>query len=308
MRNYGIDFYPDADPDEGAGGATDGSGDSSTEDVISEIEENDQILRNAGQIPQGQDSRHLSGDEIRALLRDRANQLDRDDLEASKDTQAEIRKFNEDQAEIKTYLATLGIKGSELASDQEIELLWENLLKNPSLVKDFILYLIDRKTKNHYSEYPLLPHMKDILAFADDLHRPEVLRPRIIKEGVYNLENLTFDAGRCMEIAMGSNGEVQAEGMRILGWLAGMPFMRGAQNEIVKHNREMGVETVTVETLAHAFIVIMAEHIDMLKERTKLEYQQKFRMDYEAYEFAHQDVLDAMEGLQNLLFSTFIKS
>lgn len=206
------EFYPHFNYDEGAAEPPKEPDESSVEDVAPQLDENDRLLREAGHIPKGR----LPDEEIRSRIRDRVNELERDDLEISEKGHQEIRDF----------LAIMRIPGAESASAQEIEILWRNLNRNPSLVKDFTLYLINRKTKNFYSEYPLLPNMRDLLEFADNVTNADAIRPQLIKESVKNMEMLYLNPDRIRNAAM-SQSEELAEGTRFLGWLAGMPFMRG---------------------------------------------------------------------------------
>lgn len=297
MNNGSFEFFPSMGPEDPGG---DGSGEpdeTSVDDVTQRsLEENDRLLDEAGKLPSGHEPHALSEEEIRARIRSKANDLQKKSLELPE----------KDQQKIRNLLTTLRIKGSDTASDQEIEIIWNRLLKNPSLVQDFVLLLIDKKTTNNYSEYPLLPDIKDVIEIADDLSNPETVRPRIIQDGMRNLERMGLNRGRCMELAMGVAGETEAEAMRLLGWLAGMPFMRGAYNELRQHSEDMGLEEVSIYSLANTFMVIVTKHLEMLKERAEKNYKTIYKMDFEAREYMHDEVVEAMKGILDLLYKTFL--
>ena len=295
MTGEYINFRPSIDGGEGSGGSDDSDmpSEPSVEEAADQLEEIDHQLREAGHDV----TERASDEEIRARIRERVNELERDELEISEKGHQEIRDF----------LTTMRIPGAKTAADQEIEILWTNLNQNPSLVKDFVLYLINRKTKNFYSEYPLLPDMKDVLEFADGLISPNRVRPRLIKDTVTNMKALQIDPDRIQNAAMSQSKEL-AEGTRLLGWLAGMPFMRGAQAEIKKYMEENSLQELTIENLAHVFIIIVDQHINMLSERTSVEYMSKYNMDREALDFAHSEVVESMSGIQDLLFKIFIEN
>jgi hypothetical protein len=292
------EFFPYFNHDEGAGHSQDEPDEpdeSSIEDITDQLEEMDRELMEAGKdVPV-----KIPDDEIRQRIRDRVNELERDELEISENGHKEIQGF----------LNILGIRGADSTSEQEIEILWKNLNRHPSLVKDFVWYLADRKTKNFYSEYPLLPDMKDLLEFADGIENADALRPQQIRKAVSNLESFGFHPDKIRAVVMSQNDQL-AERVRFLGWLAGMPFMRGAPEEIKEYVEENDIQNLTIENLAHIFIITVSKHLNMLNERSSKEsneYIPRYKMDKEALEFGHTEVLKSMVGIHDLLFQYFLE-
>jgi hypothetical protein len=288
-----IEFRPSFYPDEGGGG--DGEPDEdSTEKVTGDLERIDNELSEAGHNPGPIDLTSISDSEIRQRLRAEVEKRRKNSLESSEEQRREIRSF----------LTTLRVEGADSASDQELELIWANVLKNPSLVKDFVFLLTTKNTKNNYCEFPILPDIKDLLEWSDDLGNPATLRPRIIRDGADNLEALGFSGDRVLEIEMGSHGPEQAEQMQMLGWLAGFLFMREVRTEAIKHHQLINQGPVTVESLGHTFIAMVDQALGTVKEREK-NYRTNFKMDRDALNFPHSDVRRALEGTSALLDKMF---
>lgn len=272
------------------------------EDSIENVHEelgdiDEQLLRagHGGHLSRPGEAR-IDDQELRRRIRDRVNELINDDVEAPP----------EDLKKIRDFLATLRIRGAQDLSNQEIEVLWANVMRNPSLVEDFTFKLALRKTRNYYSEFPLLPNARDLLEFSDDLKSdPKALRPKVISDAADNLEVLGIDPDEATSIMTGGKGEGAARAMRLLGWVAGFPIMRGATIAHRQHTEAMELDTMTMISLAEAFIVMIDEQIKTVKGRVDKAYLPDFRMDRDALE-THDEVLNALLGIQDLLFETFI--
>lgn len=71
--------------------------------------------------------------------------------------------------------------------------------------------------------------------------------------------------------------------------------------------RDNDLDELTIENIAHVFIIIVGQNLNVLSERTSKEYGSRYRMDQEALNFAHGEVLQSMGGIQDLLFKIFIE-
>jgi hypothetical protein len=277
-------------------GRPDGEPSEDSVEDVSQLEGIDEELRQAGKLPSESEVERLSDDEIRHRIKEKVDELRQNGLEIS------LRGRNE----IRDFLTTMRILGVDTASEEEIEILWRSLNQSPSLVKDFTLHLITRKTKNHYSEFPLLPDMRDLLEFSEMINDPQVVRPRLIKESADNFESLGIKGEKITSLAMSQNVAL-AEGTRFLGWLAGFPFMRGANQLIENYMEEMEIDSLTVEHVAHVFIMIVSQNIYVLKERAKkTNYNNNMKMDHNALN-THAEVLDGMQAIQDMLYRIFIE-
>jgi hypothetical protein len=290
-----MEFGPFYYPEPGGGADPKEPDEESHEDSTHILRRIDDDLREAGHLSDAQGQGAISGREIRHRIRDEVQRRREKSLESTPEQRAEIKEF----------LTILKIPGAESISDQELEIIWVNILRNPALVKDFVFILANNTTKKYYSEFPILPDAKDLVEWSDALENPESLRPKIIRDGADNLEKLGFSRKKIMETEMGSQGPEAAEKMQMMGWLAGFPFMQGegVKNEILEHHKVLGLEEITDQSLGQAFTVIVEKALSVVKGREK-EYSLSKKTDRKALE-VHAEVRRSLEGISALLDKTF---
>lgn len=221
----------------------------------------------------------------------------------------EIEMTKDTAAEIKNFLVNFGIKEAKFASDDEINILWQYLSKNPALIKDFTYLVTDVKTNMFYSEYPLAVHINDLVSYAQELDNPESIRPYLIKSTLPTMKSLGVSRVDYVSYAYADSERPNkaAEAMRFLGWVASQPFMRylpAAKNEFMKRHEDE--EKFSVFDLAAVAMMEVAKHRDMVAGRAK-RYKGRNEQEIQAKE-THDDVVLAMNAIYRRLSELFLNN
>jgi hypothetical protein len=214
--------------------------------------------------------------------------------QTEEETQAEEEKFAKDSKQIRTFLELANVRGAEDASDAEIRLLWERLLKDPSLVEDFIYLLMDRKKKLYLCDYPLAVEMDEAIGYAMDFENPQSLRRFFIENVVPNVVQYGVGERRAYELAQTEiQGEKVAASVRFLGWLLGQDFTLGVYPKLVEESKKRQLEVTDLGTYVTSEVM---EHLEVHEARVKT-YHFEQEMDKKAHEAVYEDAVIALRGI-----------
>lgn len=211
---------------------------------------------------------------------------------------------NHDYDLIVGFLKRFNVQGSESTSVQEVEILWNHLNKNPSLIKDFSLMVSDIKTDLTLSQYPIPISISELMEYSQDIggnDREFSLRLWTVdNETIPNLSKFGFKEERIRRNALGElEGHVKAgEATRFLGWLVGQRFMGSVSHKFEEY---LVVNNISRRKISHLGMVCtqeVVEHIDYLEKRAR-KYRERYSMEVDALP-KYEDVILAMNGVYNL--------
>jgi hypothetical protein len=232
-----------------------------------------------------------SEEDVLALIKENFAEDEKVTGEMSESTFDEIKKFFED----------LNIKGAEEITYQEVELLWHQLLKTTSLVKDYTYTIMDLKRALRYSIYPLAISTDELLEYTPALSNPETVRPHLIQKTSGALQQLDLDRPVYVELAFQDDDgpKKTAEAIRFLGWLVNQPFLSdlpAAKDEFIEKYEPDQI--VVTDLMSIAFMAV-SKHLTLLEKRTP-GYREEFSVESLAREQAHDEALTAIRGIYRM--------
>jgi hypothetical protein len=237
--------------------------------------------------PEGFDEDPISEEDVLEAIREH--------LGEDKETEEEIRY--EDNHEIRKFLETLNVIGAEEVTDSEIAILWHQLLRNPSLVKDFTYGIIDIKTHLNFSDYPLAVTIDDLLEHATALTNPMSIRPWLIEKTAAAVESVGFDRRGYVERAFSEskNPKINPEATRFLGWLLSQRFLENINANKAEYLEKNDTEELKWPDIATLATMGVVRVLDDLRAMSK-SYNSDTTVVMEA-KVRYDEIISAMEGI-----------
>jgi hypothetical protein len=213
---------------------------------------------------------------------------------------------DEDALVIRSFLEKLNVKDIDQATNQEIEILWSHLGKNPSLISDYSYILMDVKTGLTLSEFPVPLYLSELIDYSEEIGATSFSPRTWLVDNVVvpNLMKFQFREDQIKRNAYGElYGNARAgEATRYLGWLVGQRFMQGAEARFEDYAAEKDMHHPRVTHLAAFCSLEVLQALDNLQNRNKR--YRKIPMEVNARQ-KYEDVVLAMKGIHNLNMHLF---
>lgn len=229
-------------------------------------------------------------------------------IEANLGSEEQIEEESSPEAllEVWDFLKEFKIVGAEEMTTAEVELLWHQLGKDPSLVRDFVYIVMDVKTELNYSNYPLALSVNDLLAYAAPLDNPQTIRPHFIEKTGERMVQLGINRRGYVERALGGPhiSPKNSEAIRFTGWLVGQPFLKNLNSKINEFQSKYEVETLKLTDLMAICTIEVYNQLNALKKLSD-KYRNQYDLETEAKR-RHEEVVTAMEGIYKMCGISFM--
>jgi hypothetical protein len=211
--------------------------------------------------------------------------------------------------DIHRFLVDLNINDASNATAEEVLYLWQKLHHSPPQVKDFVYTIIDVNTELNLGMYPVMPTIEDLIAYATDFSEPRLmLRNWFVENKVIpSLTRLGFKREDIVDTALADDeGKTRlAEVTRLVGWLAGQPFMSSLGPRLKEFKEDHNIDNLKLTHAATVAIILLRENIDMLQK--KANFRDRFPMEKRAKESgAIADAIHSLEGIYNICDSLIL--
>ena len=227
----------------------------------------------------------------------------------------------QDISHIRAFLAKFNVLDADDVSDEDIERVWHQLAKDPSvnkdyphmpaIFKDYAYILADYRTGLYKTTLPLPPRWNDFTYYSGRLTEEgkERFSSRLWVAEKYAIPNLT-DLGLRMEYVTHNvygdeEGRIRAaEFTRFLGWLAGQRFMGRLPEKLEEFKEERDLSRVSLTHVAQVATLQVLDARDALRNQTS-NYRKPYPMESRARD-QFEENLAAMEGIYNLCDSILL--
>lgn len=233
----------------------------------------------------------------------------------------EVEVPQKDILSIKNYLMKFNVIDAADAEDEDVELIWHHLSKDPSIgkdfpsvpsiFKDFSYSLVDFRTRLYRSHMPLPARWSDFNYYSRRLNQPgrERFSNRmwiIEKMAIPNLTSLGVPKDEVVRHAYGDEeGKIKAaEYTRFLGWLTSQSFMNKFPSRLAEYKADNEIRVPTLMNIGKLAIFEVQDARRTLREDAPL-YEQSYPHEVRAIQ-QYQEMLAAMDGIYNLFESLIL--
>jgi hypothetical protein len=216
---------------------------------------------------------------------------------------------------IRAFLGKFNVVNGADATDEDIERVWHELARDPSInkdypymptiFKDYAYILSDYRTGIYRSTLPMPPRWNDFQYYSARLTQEgkERFSSRLWIAEKYAVPNLTALGLKKSYVIRNTYGDEEgriraAEFTRFLGWLAGQRFMAPLASKVGEFREEDYTQPLTLTNIAKLAVTHVLDVRDELRKSAP-NYRNSYPMEQRARD-QFEENLAAIEGIYNL--------